>query len=362
MVKIYKVLITKGARLYLRYGLVFFLLMIFVACNHPRHRITLVWKNQRATAIQIPQSLNIDDSKLRVVVAGNDKAILGNFSTNVGVILFEPLIPLSPGLSYNILEGDKVVGNIKIPVIKSDAPVLAAIYPESDTLPENTLKFYLRFSKPMRMGQSLNYIYLLDKNKDTMRNVFLNLQPELWDTSGKVLTVWIDPGRIKRDLVLNRQLGNPLKRSETYQLIIAPQWKDSYGISMGKQYTKQFIVAQRNSRTPNVTAWQLNIPKAGTTSPLIITTNEPLDHYLLQECVTVVNETGTVKGTVTTGDKDKLWKFTPLTAWKPGHYKLKVKTNLEDLAGNNLNRVFDRDITKDASKDKDFEIRDFEVR
>ena len=33
-------------------------------------------------------------------------------------------------------------------------------------------------------------------------------------------------------------------------------------------------------------------------------------------------------------------------AWKAGRYRLKIESRLEDLAGNNLNRPFDRDITR----------------
>ena len=40
---------------------------------------------------------------------------------------------------------------------------------------------------------------------------FLDLQPELWNAEGTVLTLWLDPGRIKRDLIPNKELGIPLK-------------------------------------------------------------------------------------------------------------------------------------------------------
>ena len=77
-------------------------------------------------------------------------------------------------------------------------------------MPENLLKIYLRFSHPMREGQSDKYISLIKNGKDTLPDVFLNLQPELWNEDRTVLTVWLDPGRIKRDLQPNLKLGNPL--------------------------------------------------------------------------------------------------------------------------------------------------------
>jgi hypothetical protein len=35
------------------------------------------------------------------------------------------------------------------------------------------------------------------------------------------------------------------------------------------------------------------------------------------------------------------WAFAPSSAWKRGGYTLRVDTELEDLAGNNLRKLFD---------------------
>jgi len=179
-----------------------------------------------------------------------------------------------------------------------------------------------------------------------------------------VLTVWLDPGRIKRGLVLNKKLGNPLKNKESYTLIILQRWKDSRGVQLTKDYAKQFFVSGRDEQVPDITTWQFNSPEAGTTLPFIINTNKPLDHYLLQESVQIIANDGMViKGTSEVTGKDQVFKFTPATAWKSQPYKIRVKSNLEDLAGNNLNRVFDRDITKDKQqRDKVYYERAFEVK
>ena len=69
-----------------------------------------------------------------------------------------------------------------------------------------------------------------------------------------------------------------------------------------------------------------------------------------------------VKGTCEAVAKDEVWKFTPTQPWKAQHYKVQVKAMLEDLAGNNLNRVFDRDITKDIQKSNMFYEKPFEIK
>ena len=286
MAKIYKLCFLKNTRLCLPYSLVFFLLAFAASYKSHNDKIALIWKDHLATGIQIPESIIKNPASVRVILTGvkGNKGIFVSIAAINGNLVFKPLIPLSPGLGYTIWADDKVIDKVQIPVNPDEqSPVLLAIYPESDTLPENLLKFYLHFSKPMRTGQSLDYICLLDQHKDTMQKVFLNLQPELWDTSGTVLTVWLDPGRIKRGLVLNRNLGNPLKKAETYRLVISQQWKDSHGFKLAKSYAKQFVAGPRDEQVPEIADWRLNAPQAGTCIPLLINTLKPLDHYLLQE-------------------------------------------------------------------------------
>jgi hypothetical protein len=371
MEKIYKLNLLMNARLCVMYSLVFFLLAIAPACRNHGTKLGLVWKDSQATAIAIPDDLIRDASLLgvqhsvRVVRAGSKskQGIFGNFSIDGHMVNFQPLIPLSPGLSYEIWQDEKLIGTLSIPLNKGEAPKLLTIYPEQDTMPENLLKFYFHFSHTMRTGQVLEHIYLLDKNKDTMQRVFLNLQPELWDKTGTVLTLWLDPGRIKRDLVLNKELGNPLKKAQTYQLVIDSNWKDTRGIKLGKTYSKHFTVGERDGEIPDINKWALTIPKAGSHNPLIIQTGEALDHYLLNESITVLNDNGeTIKGNIHTEGRDKLWLFAPDAAWEHGNYRLQVKANLEDQAGNNLNRVFDRDIRKDKQQNKEFFERVFVVK
>jgi hypothetical protein len=371
MVKIFNVKKQQNTRLSLLLNLVFCLLAGAVSCQHKKDEVSLVYQSDRATAIVIPLSLvrNAANSRLqqsvKVVLTGrkSKQGIFGEFVTVGNALHFQPLIPLSPGLGYDIFQDERWIGHVKVPEIQGKAPELLAIYPQADTLPENQLKLYLRFSKPMRTGNALNFICLLDKNKDTLQKVFLNLQPELWDASGTVLTLWLDPGRIKRSLVLNRELGNPLKKAESYQLIVSNQWKDNRGIKLVKTYTKRFTAGNRDEQIPNITTWKINNPKAATKNALMISTGEALDHYLLQECIVVLDDKGIEqKGKVTLSGGDNTWTFTPDEPWRSGHYQIQVAAKLEDLAGNNLNRVFDRDLHKDTQQNKEFFVRRFEVR
>lgn len=350
-------------------SLVFFLL---VGCKQkPEAPFSLVFKDGKAVAVHISQSaidrfaINEASHTIKIVV-WDDKSkqgIIGDFIEKGNGLDFQPAIPFTPGITYDILNGNEAIGGFAVPFNKGPAPTVSNIYPQSDTVPENLLKMYIQFSRAMRTGNALYHVYLLDKYKDTMQRVFLNLQPELWDSTGTVLTLWLDPGRIKRDLVLNRELGNPLKRSQSYKLVITGDWKDTQGLPLGKAYTKQFTVGERDGEIPDINKWKLGIPKVGTKNALKITTGEPLDHYLLGESIAVMNEKGeAIDGYVNIAGKDKMWIFNPVAKWEACKYRLVVKARLEDLAGNNLNRVFDRDIRKDTQQNKDVFERGFEVQ
>lgn len=348
------------------YGLAFFL-SAFAGCREPDGYFNLILKDGKATGIVIPKRLIKQGEEaslsIKLVGAKTDQAVLGYFIDKGSMIEFQPLIPLSPGEVYNIWLGNDEIGGIAIPLNKGAAPTVTAIYPRQDTLPENQLKIYISFSQPMQTGRALDYVSLLDSKGDTLQRVFLNLQPELWDTSGKVLTLWLDPGRIKRDLVLNRELGNPLHKTQKYRLVISDKWKDHRSIALAKPYTKQFIAGERDGEMPDISKWQIKTPKAGSDEPLIINVMQPLDHFLLQESIGVFDANGKMLyGEVELYDDDRIWKFKPLANWKPGHYQIKVQAKLEDLAGNNLNRIFDRDIRKDKQTNKEAFVRGLEVK
>ncbi len=346
----------------------FFLLAILSACDSHHEKIALTYdKNDHAIGILIPSYLlHVEagtsiESSLKVTLANSNQNILGNLSEDGDAILFTPLIPLTPGLTYKIMQAGKFIGEIKVPVSNSnEAPHIIAVYPQGDTLPENNLKLYLQFSHAMLTGNAIDHITLLH-GKDTLQDVFLDLQPELWDTTGKVLTLWLDPGRIKRGLVLNRERGNPLKRGDNYQLIISSKWKDSRGLNL-QEYSKNFVAGPWDDQQPDINKWQLNLPLSGTKDPMVIKLNEPLDHYLLQESVTVLNSRGVpVQGTCSVSNNDGTWEFTPTQPWLAGNYILRVDARLEDLAGNNLNKVFDRDVTRQAKREQQYYNRSFKI-
>ena len=58
-----------------------------------------------------------------------------------------------------------------------------------DRVPENALRFYLHFSRPMTRGEGLKHVHLANKDGDPVEDAFLDLAEELWSADGKRLTL-----------------------------------------------------------------------------------------------------------------------------------------------------------------------------
>ena len=365
----YNSFIDKKIRLGSLLSLIFFVLFFPSACRTDKKEgISIEWKNNQAIGIAVPVSLlekkDSIEQLLHVRVENNESDMLGNYKVANEAISFQPLVPLSRGLSYEIFYRNKLIGKINVPPADvANAPKLVAVYPSTDTVPENLLKMYFQFSVPMREGEALKHIFLLDEHKDTLPGTFLDLQPELWNKERTVLTLWLDPGRIKRDLIPNEKMGNPLQRGRHYTLVVSQQWKDVQGLLLQNSFQRGLFVRERDDTLPQPQLWQLQLPAASTTMPLVIDLPEPLDYFLLKETISIRDEkNNTVPGTIRIKNKERSFDFIPSQAWKAGLYKLQVASYLEDLAGNNLVRPFDRDITKQKEKkESNFFEREFRI-
>ncbi|MDH4090768.1 MAG: hypothetical protein OEV74_13690 [Cyclobacteriaceae bacterium] len=316
--------------------------------------ISILWNEEHAISISIPRSYfahvrpdSITDV-FRVHLEGVDQpAILGDVHILDDAVEFEPLIPFTPGLTYDVRLAGASFAKIEIPLADmSDPPVLSAIYPTSDTLPRNLLKIYLEFSRPMQEGQSLKNLVLLKNGMDTVPAVFLDLKPELWNTERTILTLWLDPGRIKRDLQPNQRFGEPLERETAYRLVVVSDWKDTRGIRLKQHNYKDFFVSVRDSLSPDPETWTIGAPAAGTRNALIVDFHERLDAVLCREAIRITDADGnSLSGVIELSAEESIYNFTPEMPWARGTFNLQCEARLEDLAGNNLNRPFDRDLT-----------------
>lgn len=265
--------------------------------------------------------------------------------------LFTPYLPFTEGMAYVATYAGLPPFHFRIPKTKRPSTWLTAVFPEQDTIPENTLKLYLHFSGPMSVGQSYHHLSWLNAAGDTLELPFLPLEPELWNEDRTRLTLWLDPGRVKRDLVPNQLMGAPLVNGQHYTLQIDQRWKDKYGKALAQEVQKVLVVGPADRTKPSPASWQLEVPPAASRKPLEVHFGEALDHALLQHCISLLDDQQEpILGTFFIEKGDETYFFYPSKAWAPGRYTLRIASTLEDLAGNNLNRPFDRDLAVEQEK------------
>ena len=270
---------------------------------------------------------------------------------------FVPQFPFEPGIKYlaqfSPSGGGEPVSNILglEKAARASAAEVVAVYPSAEVLPENLLKFYLHFSEPMRQGGVYEFIELVDQEGRKADVPFLEVAEELWDASGSRLTLFIDPGRVKREVKPLEDLGPAMAAGGLYTLRVDRRWPDASGKPLKQGFEKRFRVSEPDRGQPDIKTWKLSEPRANTTEALHVELGEPLDRALLERLIWVKDLDGVrVEGRVSISNEETRWSFEPARSWKSGEFRLVADEWLEDLAGNRIGRPFEVDIFEKVSE------------
>ncbi|MBI2947477.1 MAG: hypothetical protein HYY23_07515, partial [Verrucomicrobia bacterium] len=186
---------------------------------------------------------------------------------------------------------------------------------------------------------------LLDGAGKAVEFPFLELDEELWNPEMTRVTLFIDPGRVKRGVRPLEEVGPSMQSDGRYTLLIDKDWMDGDGAPLNAAYRRTFEVGPPDRNPPNAAAWKLSIPKATTRRPLVIRFAEPMDHALARRLSWVIDaDQRKLAGSVALADLEREWSFVPESAWKAGRYQIVADTLLEDLAGNSLDKPFEVDV------------------
>ncbi|NNF64045.1 MAG: hypothetical protein HKN07_07270 [Acidimicrobiia bacterium] len=183
-----------------------------------------------------------------------------------------------------------------------------------------------------------------DASGRTDRAAFMRFKQELWNADRTRLTVLIDPGRIKRSVATNLDLGPALLEGHRYELIVDQGWASADGSSVLPSFSKHFLVGGALREPPSVERWSWQPPRPGTRDALRIVFDRPFDRHPLDDalCVVAIEGQG-IDGEPCVGENESSWSFIPDEPWISSDVRITVDDTLEDVAGNNFRELFDRD-------------------
>ncbi len=338
----------------IKFALVFFCFTLLTGCREAGEieNLQVNYANDKAVGVSFTSSTDVE--KLRFFIGEESQtSVIGVIVSADDKHTFTPAIPFTAGQTYSIRKSDTVV--IETFYIdntsKSAPPELLAIYPTRDSVPENLLKMYLQFSRPMQVvGSVSDFITVFNDTDEVEVEPFLELETDLWNQDHTLLTLWFDPGRIKTDLIPNREKGMPLQAGKEYTITIHNTWKGENGSPLISTYQKELFVQKRDDQKPRPRDWKMTISENDPDKALLIDFGEPLDAFLPMETIKVYDLNGSeVDGDFKWERGETILRFVPAETWSAPEYKLAARSTLEDLAGNNLNRLFDTNVKEGST-------------
>ena len=293
-------------------------------------------------------------SVLRVSVADGAPAVLGNYSVADGAVRFTPLFPFDEGRRYQVRfdpaglpgapadAGGVIEGTVGRPVpATTPSTSVVAVYPSGEEVPENLLRMYIEFSGPMGRKSGVDYIRLLDYSGREIQGAVLPLDYELWSPDHTRFTVLFDPGRVKKGILPNREMGRPLETGRSVTLVVSREWRDEHGLPLKEDFKRTLRVGPPQEKALDPASWRIQPPPAGTRGGVAVTFPKALDHGLLMRALDVTLDGQPVKGDIAIERGEMKWTFRPAEPWRAASYQLLALDILEDPAGNQIGRAFE---------------------
>lgn len=292
---------------------------------------------------------------LRVAVSEDAPAILGDYAVVDAALRFTPMFPLDEGRPYHVrfdpaaAPGDRAGAEVLVATIERPAShtvpstVVARVYPSGNVVPENLLRMYIEFSAPMGRKSGVDYISLLDHEGKEIPGAVLPLEYEFWSPDHRRFTVFFDPGRVKKGILPNREMGRPLETGRSVTLVISREWRDEHGLPLKEDFRRTLQVGSTDLEPLDTAAWRIHAPASGSRGGVVVTFPEPLDQGLLMRALGVTRNGKEVEGEIVVDREETRWTFTPREPWQAGTYHLLALDILEDVAGNQIGRAFEVD-------------------
>ena len=209
----------------------------------------------------------------------------GTYEVDGSVVRFTPMYGFDAGRAFNISVDPRRIPNASAadgwrqPMLQvlgvsatavEPATTVRQVYPSGGELPENMLRFYIEFSAPMGRGPALEHIRLVDADGRDVVDPFLPVEAEFWSPDRTRFTLFFDPGRVKREIKPNRDMGRALIPGRRYALLVDGKWRDGRGVPLKQPHRHEFTVVPAIERALDPAAWTIEPPQAGTREPVSI--------------------------------------------------------------------------------------------
>jgi hypothetical protein len=211
-------------------------------------------------------------------------------------------------------------------------PRPVAIWPAASSLPANVLRFYVEFSSPAEADFERENLSVRTASGEQVQDAFLILNEELWSADGRRLTIFMEPGRIKRGMGATTEHEPALVAGGSYRLEVS---------TAGGVLVKEFEVLPAVTKPIAEGEWALSVPAAGSRQPLSIAFGRVMDNAILDDEFDIRDPDGErVKGVRQLLD-GRTFRLMPDSSWKLGPHKLLASLFLEDVCGNRVGEALD---------------------
>ncbi|PKP45716.1 MAG: hypothetical protein CVT95_08310 [Bacteroidetes bacterium HGW-Bacteroidetes-12] len=241
-------------------------------------------------------------------------------------------------------------------------PKIIEVYPTTDSIPVNILRFYIHFSAPMQEMDILKHIKLTNQDGKNITGVFFENQYELWNESRTEVTLIVDPGRVKLGLLANNTMGRAFDEGKKYTLIIDSLLMDFNDRKLSESFTKTFIAVKEDMQPPDPKSWKVLLPKANTKEAIVIDFKDKIDHISAYTLIKIIKNGTEIKGDILLVNEEQKWAFNPHKNWEKGSYQIHINSSLEDIAANSVNQIFDHKTSDYNTKSKDDFILNFNIK
>lgn len=289
---------------------------------------------------------------LRVTTGDGGVAAAGRYAVAGRTLEFHPAFPLDPGRPYRVefdparLPAPRAGVVARAVVSLPGAPVtervsVSAVYPSADVWPSNLLRFYVHFSGPMAREAGAGRVHVLDDTGAEVADALLPSPLDFWSPDQTRYTVLFEPGRVKRGIQPNVDMGRALVEGRKYTIQIDAAWRDAAGRPLVAPFRQTFRAGPPRELALSLHDWRLTSPAVGSRAPLVVTVPLPLDQALFARAVGVMVGGEPLDGVIALTDQETQWRFTPAGPWRRATHELVVLSALEDPSGNRIGRAFE---------------------